>query len=136
MPKLVDIMSRLKNDIKTKEDIILLVDRFYSKVALDAQIGHYFKHVDWELHKPRMHAFWEYILLDRPATIHSIYDTHHKLQLAPKDFEVWIEYFTTTIDELFEGPKANLAKQRALVIAHTFNSKMNPDVELNLDFDV
>ena len=83
-----------------------------------------------------MHAFWEYILLDRPATIHSIYDTHHKLQLAPKDFEVWIEYFTTTINELFEGPKANLAKQRALVIAHTFNSKMNPDVELNLDFDV
>ena len=34
----------------------------------------------------------------------------------------------------FTGEKANLAKQRALVIAHTFNSKMNPGKELDLEY--
>lgn len=125
-----------KGDIMTEEDIVRMVDVFYGKVAMDPQIGHYFEHVDWVKHKPRMHAFWQYVLLDQPATIHSMYNTHHKLNLAPKDFEVWVDYFTATINELFIGPKANLAKQRALVIAHTFNSKMNPDQELDLDFNI
>ena len=122
-------------DIDSKEDIVLLVDEFYGKVAVDPQIGHHFDHINWELHKPRMHAFWEYVLLDQPAKIHSMFDTHHKLNLKPHDFEVWIGYFTKTINQLFEGPKATLAKQRALVIAHTFNSKMNPDEELKLDYN-
>ena len=119
-------------DIKTKEDIVEMIDVFYDKVANDEKIGHYFTDVNWEHHKPRMHAFWEYILLDQPAKIHSIYDTHHKLNLAPEDFNSWIKYFSETIDELFRGEKAELAKQRALVIAHTFNSKMNPGEELDL----
>jgi len=125
----------MKKDISEKSDIVLLVDEFYAKVARDECIGHYFTNVNWDHHKPRMHAFWEYVLLDQPATIHSMFDTHHKLKLKPKDFEVWIHYFKTTIDQLFEGPKATLAKQRALVIAHTFNSKMNPNEELNIDFN-
>lgn len=119
-------------DIAVKEDIVKMIDAFYGKVAVDSQIGHYFEKVDWVHHKPRMHAFWEYILLDKPAKIHSIYDTHHRLNLTPDDFNVWLSYFKATIDELFEGPKAELAKQRALIIAHTFNSKMNPGKELDI----
>ncbi len=122
------------NDIRTEADIALLIDEFYNEVAKDEKIGHHFEQVDWDNHKPRMRAFWEYILLDKPATIHSIYTTHERLNLQPRDFEVWMQYFTQTIDRLFSGSKAELAKQRATIIAYTFNSKMNPETELNLDF--
>lgn len=121
-------------DITRKEDIVLLIDLFYEQAILDKEIGHFFSNVDWDYHKPRMHAFWEYILLDKPAKIHSVFDTHAKLNIKPVHFGAWLKHFNHTIDQNFEGPKANLAKQRALVIAHTFNSKMNPNTELDLSF--
>jgi hemoglobin len=79
-----------------------------------------------------MYAFWEYVLLEKPANIHSIYDTHQKLNIAAPDFEEWLMLFKTTLDENFTGKKKDLAWQRAMIIAHTFNSKMNPGTELNL----
>ena len=121
-------------DITQESDISFLVDEFYNYSAKDELIGHFFANVDWEQHKPKMRMFWEFVLLDKPNPLTSIFETHAKLPIKAKDFERWLSHFNQTIDTHFKGEKADLAKQRALTIAYTFNSKMNPNEELNLDF--
>ena len=53
----------MKNDILTREDIKLLVDRFYDKVQSDPLLGPVFSHVDWPHHLPIMYNFWSSMLL-------------------------------------------------------------------------
>jgi hypothetical protein len=38
-------------------------------------------------------------------------------------FNLWVNLFKQTVDELFEGEKAELAKQRAVVLGWTMGSK-------------
>ena len=121
-----------KTDITNEEDVKLLVDSFYEMVSNGSSIDKYFSNTNWAHHKPRMYAFWEYVLLDKPAQIHGIYDTHNALDIKTEDFETWLKIFKTILDKCFEGPKANLAWQRAQIIAYTFNSKMNPGTTLNM----
>ena len=55
----------MKKDIKTREDIELLVISFYDKVKADDTIGYIFNDVakvNWEKHLPVMFDFWENIL--------------------------------------------------------------------------
>ena len=47
------------------------------------------------------------------------------MKLEKQDFDRWLSLFTTTVDELFEGQKAEEAKQRAVSIAGIFQYKMN-----------
>jgi hemoglobin len=49
---------------------------------------------------------------------------HSVVHFTPEHFERWIKLFTTTVDELFEGDKAELAKQRALSIATVMQLKI------------
>ncbi len=112
-------------DIATPKDIIKLVNAFYDFAAQDSQIGHFFKHINWQKHKPRMCMFWEFALLEIPHPIGSIFDLHAKLPIKSIDFDHWIKLFDKTIDTNFKGPIANLAKQKAKIIAYTFNAKMN-----------
>ena len=48
-------------DIAYKEDIVLLVNEFYSKIQSDSVIGYIFMDVaklNWDLHLPKMCSFW------------------------------------------------------------------------------
>lgn len=65
-----------------------------------------------------MYDFWEMVLLDKmvykgnPMLKHISIDK--KFRLEEKHFDRWIYLFINTIDQLFVGPKVELAKQRAL----------------------
>ena len=51
--------------LETREDIELLVNKFYEKVQHDDTIGFFFNDVakvDWSKHLPKMYSFWETIL--------------------------------------------------------------------------
>lgn len=51
----------------------------------------------------------------------------HLNQLTPltkEHFKQWLKLFTGTVDELFEGSKANLAKERAHSIATIMEIKI------------
>ena len=48
----------MKKDIQTKEDIGYLVDVFYDRVLKDEKIAHFFAHLNFEKHKPKMVQFW------------------------------------------------------------------------------
>lgn len=123
----------MKNDIKDRADIQLLVDAFYTKVRADETIGYLFNEVakvNWEQHLPRMYDFWENILFQtggfkgNPMVAHV--QLHQKSPLSAAHFARWQQLFLATVDELFEGDKAELIKQRARSIATMMLIKVSP----------
>jgi hemoglobin len=121
----------MKKDIRTKEDIQQLVDTFYEKVKRDETIGYLFNDVakvDWPRHLPRMYDFWENILFQtgnfngNPMIAHA--RLHEKSPLTAAHFARWQQLFLNTLDELFEGEKTTLAKQRAMSIATMMQIKV------------
>jgi hemoglobin len=45
------------------------------------------------------------------------------MHLSKAHFDRWVELFHGTVDELFAGEKAEMAKQRATLIAWTIQNK-------------
>jgi hemoglobin len=119
-------------DISTRADIEKLIITFYEKVKADDTIGYIFNEVvkmNWEHHVPVITDFWETILLDNPVYTKNAMEVHYTLNkkepLLTQHFERWVQLFTTTVDELFEGKTATLAKKRAASIADVMQYKMN-----------
>ncbi len=122
----------MKPDINSREDITKLIILFYEKVKPDPVIGFIFTRVvpiDWEHHIPVIVDFWETILLDNPVykknAMEVHYDLNNKTPLQKIHFETWLSLFTTTVDELYEGKIATLAKTRAKSIAAVMEFKMS-----------
>jgi len=108
-----------KSDIASRDDIEILVDAFYKKILQDDMIGHFFTEViklDWDKHIPIMYDFWEMALFDKmvyrgnPMLKHIALDKLSSLEES--HFDRWILLFSATLDELYEGPKVDLAKQK------------------------
>jgi len=121
----------MKHDIENRDDVKLLVDAFYDKVKKDTTIGYIFNDiakVNWDKHLPVMYDFWESILFftgsytGNPMTVHGL--VHRAAKLTTEHFNVWLKLFTSTVDELFGGEKAELAKQRAISIATVMQTKL------------
>lgn len=107
-------------DIENRTDIETLVNSFYDKVREDARIGHIFTEVaavNWIEHLPKMYLFWETILLDKVGYKGSPVADHVKLSrktpMEQKHFDRWLELWTSTVDNLFQGTCAEEAKKRA-----------------------
>lgn len=120
------------SDIESREDIEKLIFQFYEKVKLDTTIGFIFNEVvamDWPHHIPVIVDFWETILLDNPVykknAMEVHYDLNKKVALKKEHFTSWLYLFTSTIDELYEGKIATLAKTRAKSIADVMLFKMS-----------
>ncbi|MBK9147342.1 MAG: group III truncated hemoglobin [Flavobacteriales bacterium] len=119
----------MKNDIRTAGDIDLLVRSFYQRSRPDALIGHFFAHLDWDHHIPRIVSFWRMVLLGNreyqgdPMTAHIQLAREHPM--AKAHFERWLSLWEITLDELFAGPKADEAKQRARTIAAVMAHKVS-----------
>lgn len=114
----------MKHDILNSEDVTLLVKTFYSNLLLNEEIKPIFAHVDFEKHMPHIIAFWEFVLLDKAGYTANVFDKHVNLPLKETDFTLWLKTFEETVNHLFIGDKAQLAIQRAQVIAFTFQQKL------------
>ncbi len=121
----------MKRDITCRADIEKLVGQFYESVKADKTIGFIFTEVvpvNWEKHIPLIVDFWETILLDNPVYTKNAmevhYDLNKKIPLQKEHFNSWVHLFTTTVDDLFEGKTAALAKTRAKSIAAVMLFKM------------
>ena len=115
----------MKSDIESALDIQRLIDSFYDSVKIDAVIGYIFSEVaavNWEQHLPVMYAFWESLLLGSNTYEGNPMVKHIQLnKQTPLDkthFDRWLSLFVQTVDEHFEGKKAEEAKTRAANIAH------------------
>jgi hemoglobin len=121
----------MKQDISNRADIQRLIDSFYDKVRQDGVIGYLFTDVakvDWPKHLPRMYDFWETVLFHTASfkgnPIPKHIALHQQSPLAKAHFDRWVGLFTQTVDELFEGDKAELAKQRAMSVATVMQLKV------------
>ncbi len=121
----------MKKDIESRADIELLVNTFYEKVRDSKQISHFFKevvNVNWDKHLPIMYNFWENVLFysgtydGNPMRVHKTIS--RRQSFSEDDFSEWISLFKSTVNELFEGEKAELAKQRAVSIATVMKLKI------------
>lgn len=104
-------------DIATREDILTLVQSFYTKAFADKTIGRIFTevaHMDLPRHMPIMADFWQTVLFKaglysrNALKIH--FDIHSKEALTLEHFNRWLQLWTITVDELFAGEKAEMAK--------------------------
>lgn len=120
-----------KNDISSRKDIELLVSEFYQKVKADETLGPVFTEVakiNWEKHLPLMCDFWENAILftgsyqGNPMDLHT--HLHKAMPLLLVHFQKWNQLFINTVDSLFKGEKALLAKQRALKISEVLQSRI------------
>lgn len=115
----------MREDIKTSEDIEILVNDFYSEVMKSESLRSFFSTLDWDKHLPKMNKFWRFILLDEAGYTENVTNKHLHMQLTKELFDEWLLLFHRTIDQHFEGPKAELAKTRASLIGFGIQSKMD-----------
>jgi len=120
----------MKKDISNREDLLSLITLFYEKLLADNSISYIFTDVakiDLPHHLPVLVDFWDSVLFQS--------DTYHKNAMQPHmalhrqsplqkhHFETWLRYFKESVDELFEGETAFLAKERATSIATVMQIK-------------
>jgi hemoglobin len=119
------------SDIGTRADLELLIKKFYDKLLVDETVGFLFTEtvqLDREEHLPKLVDFWEDQLLGskkyagNPMKVHM--NIHLKEPLTKEHFDRWLLHFNQTVDGLFAGPRAHLAKERALSIATVMQIKI------------
>lgn len=120
------------NDIVSRADIDVLIHSFYEKAMTDELIGHFFTEVvslDLKAHLPHIADFWETTLLHNPTykgnPIPPHQAMHKKSPLKKEHFDRWVSLFSETVQELFQGPKATMAVQRAQSIATVMQIKIH-----------
>ncbi|OOQ61142.1 group III truncated hemoglobin [Mucilaginibacter pedocola] len=116
-----------KPGIFTIEDIKLLVDTFYERIKADALLGPVFNGViqdNWAVHLEKMYRFWQTVLLNEHTYFGRPFPPHANLPVGAEHFDKWLALFTKTVDELFEGEKAEEAKWRAGKMAEMFQAKI------------
>jgi hemoglobin len=114
-------------EIKSKQEIIEMVDAFYDKVNNDPLLSPVFNEiagVNWAQHLPKMYNFWDSLLFGAQSYKGKPFDHHLPLPLSAKHFERWLALFNETLDENFSGLKAEEAREKANNIAGIFKFKM------------
>ena len=117
--------------LESRNDIEFLVNAFYDKVSKDEKLGFFFNDVakvDWSHHLPKMYSFWESLLFGEasykgnPMAMH--FPVNEKVAIEKPHFAHWIKLWTETVEENFEGEKAEAAVYKASNIANLMAYKM------------
>ncbi len=124
-------MAEQRPDIQDRADCERLVRAFYGRALADPVIGFIFVDVarlDLEEHVPRIASFWETILLGAQSYGGGAFRPHAelnmKVRLRAGHFERWLWLWRTTVDELFAGERAELAKAHAERVARAFAARL------------
>ena len=122
----------MKKDVAAREDLIQILEAFYKKAYKDELIGRFFTDVvplDLETHIPDIADFWEGIVLNNFRYRKNVMEIHrhiHELSHIKKEhLDRWVQLFTETVSEQFEGNNAELMKQRARSVATLMDIKLN-----------
>lgn len=109
--------------IDSREDVSNLVHAFYVKIRADETLGPIFngqiKENQWPEHLEKLTDFWETNLFGvpkfkgNPPQAHRDVDKKNNHTITQEHFGRWLTLWFETIDELFEGERADRAKQSA-----------------------
>jgi len=121
-----------RHDIEDRADCERLVRAFYSRALEDPVIGFLFTDVaklDLEAHVPVIASFWETILLGARSYGGGAFRPHAALHaratLREGHFARWLTLWRATVDELFAGERAELAKAHAERVAQAFLARLS-----------
>ncbi len=118
----------MKQDILNEEDIITMVDAFYARVRQNKELGPIFQDKignNWDVHLEKMYRFWRTLALKEYVYHGNPFGAHVKLPVENRHFDTWLDLFTSTVDELFEGEVAEEVKKRACFMAEMFRTKID-----------
>ena len=113
----------------TKENIRIMVDRFYSKILKDELLADFFIQKlgdemisdEWQTHLGLLTDFWASIILGDTAYKGQPVKPHmHMEGLKRETFERWLELFFQTVDRLYVKEAADTFKTRSQTIADNF----------------
>lgn len=117
-------------DITNRIDIDIILRSFYQKLLLDKRIAYIFTDVakiDLEKHLPIIGDFWEMVLFQTGNYQKNVLRIHQDLNqqspITKEHFQIWLYNFNLTIDELYQGDNATIAKQRAQSVATVMQIK-------------
>lgn len=123
-----------KHDIANRGDVDLLVRIFYNKILEDDDLSEFFLDAvhNWAYHHERFVDYWESVILEieigdkspLSGDVHIKVDRRFGNTFKQKHFKRWLSLFQQTVDELFEGPKAEWAKVSARQMADNIHKKM------------
>lgn len=117
----------MKPDLSTKTDIQKIVDLQYAQLLKHEETAHLFAHLDLEHHMPKIYTFWCFLLDINAAENRytgSAFEPHVKLDLSEKHFELWLHFLHSSINENFEGEKANLWIEKSNQLGLMFQYKL------------
>ncbi|MEV0183228.1 group III truncated hemoglobin [Streptomyces sp. NPDC050625] len=114
-----------------RSDVETLVEAFYRTAFADPLIGPIFTDVarmDLAAHMPRMCDFWESVLF-RAGTYHgNALRPHMELNrlttLRDEHFTRWVSIWTATVDSLFVGEAAEVAKLQAQRVSASLQRRL------------
>lgn len=112
------------NDIVSRKDIEILVDRFYEQVKKNSLLAPHFSDVDWPAHLPVMYNFWSSMMLGEQSYQGNPFQKHANLPIGTEHFAAWQKLFLETVNGSYKGEKAEEIKMRAKSIALVFQHKM------------
>lgn len=121
-------------DIETREDILLIMRKFYDKLFADDSINFFFTKVTsvdqhLEAHFEILATFWEQSLFLKGGYFNNMFsihkEVHDKHAFTKEHFDTWLSHFNLTIDEHFEGKYAEQMKTQALSMATIMQIKFN-----------
>ncbi len=111
-------------DLAGRDDVLALVTEFYGRAFEDRVLGPIFRDVarlDLATHLPVIADFWATVLFRagtyRRNLLRVHLDLHERFPLTAAHFTRWLALWTDTVDGLFAGEKADLAKSQAERIA-------------------
>ena len=122
----------LKKDIENRKDVNNLVTQFYKKIRKDDLLGPIFNKAiaDWPIHLEHLTDFWETQLFfvskfkGNPILKHQVVDAESNYTIEALHFGVWLNYWFETLDAIFEGDRAVVAKNRARNMGSHFYLKL------------
>ncbi len=123
-------VDKPKLDINNDADCEILVHTFYERVQQDERLNYIFNdfaQLDWSHHLPKMVDFWSNIIFQTGRYKGNPYQAHLTLPVQEQDFNLWLNLFLETVDDLFSGEHANHAKDIAQKVAHMFVMRMKMD---------
>jgi len=102
------------------EEIRNVIQAFYAKLMADAQLSHFFDHIDdFAEHEQRIVDFWFISMggkLENPPKIDMI-GKHFPLGIKAEDLQHWLGLFSETLGEKLEEPKALMWMDKVMTIA-------------------
>ncbi|EAJ6135365.1 group III truncated hemoglobin [Campylobacter lari] len=117
----------MKFETINHEGIKKLMDVFYAKVRADKDLGPIFNEKigtddeSWKKHKEKIASFWAGMFLADPSYSGSPLRAHHELPPFSREFfDIWLNLFDESLQEVFEDEPRDIIIERARMIAQRF----------------